>query len=156
VPRTGETGHVEVAVAAPAAVVGALVRDVTRMTDWSPEIVRVRWRGRHRGPGARFRGWSRAGVVLWVRTCEVLVDEPGRFEFVTRPAWWNHDATRWTFEVEGDGPDRSRLRQTHEVLRGAPWFIRHGGVLVGRAPRLPGYQQATVTAIARAAERLVR
>lgn len=151
-PRTGDSGHVVVHVRAPTSVVRALVGDVTRMPAFSPEIVRVRWVGRRRGPRARFRGWSRAGVVLWVRTCEVLVDRPDEFAYVTRPAWWNHDTTVWRFTVTPDGDDACHLTQTHEVLRGAPWFIHHGGRVVGRAGRLPSYQCATVERIASAAE----
>jgi hypothetical protein len=159
VPRRGDGEVVRTTVDAPAAVVRELLRDVTRHADWSPEVVRVRWRGAPRRTasgslaGSRFAGWSRTWFVHWVRTCEVVADASGTFAWVTLPTWWNHDATLWRVDVEAVDGDRCTLTLRYEVLADAPWFIRLGGAVTGRVRRLPANLQGTVDAIARDAER---
>ena len=67
-------------VAAPADVVYALVADLPRMGEWSPECERVTWRGGATcaARGAQFVGHNRAGLVRWVTQGEVVTAEPGR------------------------------------------------------------------------------
>lgn len=153
--RRGEGAAAVAVAAAPVAAVRELLRDVTRHGEWSPEVVRVRWRQPVRpGPGgrltgARFDGWSRVGPLVWRRTCQVIADDPLAFAWVTLPTWWNHDATLWRYELAA-GPDGGTvLTLSYEVLAEAPWFIRLGGTLVGRIARLPSNVQATVDAVAR-------
>jgi hypothetical protein len=159
VPGRGE-GAAAVAVAdAPVATVRERLRDVTRHGEWSPEVVRVRWRHPvRRRPdgrltGARFDGWSRVGPLLWRRTCEVVADDPRSFAWVTLPTWWNHDATLWRYELAAAPDGGTAVTLSYEVLAEAPWFIRLGGTLTGRVGRLPSNVQATVDAVVRGAER---
>jgi hypothetical protein len=155
VPRRGDTEAVVTHVAAPVAAVREVLRDVTRHGDWSPEVVRVRWRHPvRRTPagrltGARFDGWSRTGPVLWVRTCEVVADDARTFAWVTLPTWWNHDATLWRIDLASAPHGGTTLTLSYEVLAEAPWFIRAGGAVTGRVRRLPTNLQATVDAIGR-------
>lgn len=154
-PSRGDLEAVVADVDAPVARVREALRDVTRHADWSPEVVRVRWRrpvrrtSAGRLTGSRFAGWSRTGPVVWVRTCEVVADEPTRFAWVTLPTWWNHDATLWRIDLAPAATGGTVLTLSYEVLADAPWPIRLGGTITGRVRRLPANIQATADAIAR-------
>ncbi len=67
-------------IAAPADEVWAMVSDVTRMGEWSPENVGGEWRGGATGPavGAKFKGKNQSGWRRWSTTAEVVECEPGR------------------------------------------------------------------------------
>jgi uncharacterized protein YndB with AHSA1/START domain len=72
--------------------VWALVTDITRMGEWSPEATGGRWRdGSGPAVGARFVGNNRHGPVRWNTHCRVTECEPpSRFTFVVtenRMAW---------------------------------------------------------------------
>jgi hypothetical protein len=83
-------GSVIVFMAAPAARIWALVADVTRIGEFSPETFEAEWLPGPDGPaaGARFRGHVRRngrGPVYWT-TCTVTASEPGReFAFSVGP-----------------------------------------------------------------------
>lgn len=96
---------------APPAVVWALVTDITRTGEWSPENTGGRWTGGATGPavGARFVGWNRHGAVRWPTRCRVVeCDAPHRFAFAvaeSRMTWG------WRLEPDGTG---TRLTQWRE------------------------------------------
>jgi hypothetical protein len=78
----------------------AMVADVTRMSEWSPETIACRWLGGAAGAavGARFEGVNRHAGSTWKTVCEVSVAEPGRafaFEVVAvrllRVALWRYE-----------------------------------------------------------------
>jgi hypothetical protein len=55
----------------------ALIADVTRMDQWSPEAAGARWtRGEPGTVGARFRGRNRNGLLRWSTDCTVTAVEP--------------------------------------------------------------------------------
>ena len=58
----------------------ALVTDLPRMREWSPECTRVTWTSGTTTavPGARFIGHNRAGAVRWFTQGEVVEADPGR------------------------------------------------------------------------------
>jgi len=66
------------AIEAPAEAVYALVSDVTRMGEWSPETASCRWvdGAWSAEVGARFRGSNRRGPLLWTTTCTVTRSDP--------------------------------------------------------------------------------
>jgi hypothetical protein len=75
-------GSVTVHIAAPVDRVWALVSDVTRIGEFSPETFEAQWLDGATGPraGARFRGHVRRngrGPVYWT-TCTVTVADPER------------------------------------------------------------------------------
>lgn len=75
-------GEVTVSMAASPAQVWALVSDVTRIGEFSPETFEARWLPPADGPqvDARFRGHvkrNRVGPIYWT-TCRVLTCEPDR------------------------------------------------------------------------------
>lgn len=80
-------------------IVWALVADITRMGEWSPECVRAEWEDGATGPavGAHFHGYNRAGTFEWDVPCIVTDCEPGRvFAFaVPRDGGM---VNRWRFE----------------------------------------------------------
>jgi hypothetical protein len=83
-------GSVTVFMAAPAARIWALIADVTRIGEFSPETFEAEWLPGSDGPaaGARFRGHVRRNgraPVYWT-TCTVTASAPGReFAFSVGP-----------------------------------------------------------------------
>ena len=72
---------VSVDIAAPPDRVYALVSDITRMGEWSPECIRCTWSKGATGPvvGARFRATNRGERgPAWFNSPVVTVAEPGR------------------------------------------------------------------------------
>lgn len=113
-------GEVSVNVASPPEAVYAVVSDVTRTGEWSPECRRCGWIGdvARPAPGARFRGSNRSGLVRWSRLCEVVAAEPGReFAWRTLPSGLNRDSTIWRYELV---PDAGGTRVTHSYRVDAP------------------------------------
>ena len=95
-------GQVTVTVEAPPEVVFALVSDVTRIGEFSPETFDAEWLDGATGPavGARFRGHVRRnerGPVYWT-TCTVVECEPERaFGFTVDIA--GRAVNRWTYRL---------------------------------------------------------
>ncbi|GAA4710388.1 SRPBCC family protein [Pseudonocardia yuanmonensis] len=78
--------------------VWALVSDITRMGEWSPECTGGAWRGGATGPtvGARFVGFNRRGRVRWRTHCRVTESVPGvAFAFSVLES-----AMTWGFRIE--------------------------------------------------------
>ena len=111
-------------VAAPPGAVYAMVADVTRMGEWSPECVHAEWVDGATGPavGARFKGSNRKGLARWSTTPRVVAADPGReFAFVvTDPR--DRENTRWTyrFESASGGTD---VTESFELLRDVPGAV---------------------------------
>ncbi len=80
----------------------ALISDITRTGEWSPECTGGRWIGEATVPGigAKFEGDNAlkiAGVTLkkWTTTSAVTAYEPGKvFEFLAE------EYTTWRYEIE--------------------------------------------------------
>jgi uncharacterized protein YndB with AHSA1/START domain len=76
-------------IAAPAETVWAMVSDVTRMGEWSPENESAEWLGNATGPhpGATFRGTNCNGKKKWQTVATILDADPGRaFSFRVKAA----------------------------------------------------------------------
>lgn len=154
--QVGRSKSVQVPVHAPPDVVYELLSDPTRMPQWSPEVVRVRWLERDRvvRVGARFRGTNRARLC-WSRVCEVTVAEPPhRFAFRTVPTWLYADSTLWSFEVAPTA-EGCAVTQRYEVVRGANLVVRLGALINGRSQHLEPNLRATLEALRDTAERMV-
>jgi uncharacterized membrane protein len=93
-----------VLVEAPAERIYALVADLTRMGDWSPECRRVEWLDGSSGPaeGARFIGYNQGGpfgLVKWSRQGRVVTAEPAReFAFLTEEG--GREGVEWRYRLE--------------------------------------------------------
>lgn len=98
------TVRVERRIAAPAEEVWALVSDITRMGEWSPETTGGTWTKGATGPavGARFKGTNEVGKKSWSTACRVNECEPGRtFGFLVTGL--GSPVAQWTYEIEPDG-----------------------------------------------------
>lgn len=104
--RDSVTVHMD---AAPAQV-WALVSDVTRIGQFSPETFEAEWLDSATGPavGVRFRGHVRRngrGPVYW-STCTIVACEPGReFAFTVEGGGRALNTWRYRLEPRGGGTD---------------------------------------------------
>lgn len=97
--------EVSTEIAADPATVYALVSDLTRMGQWSPENTGGRWLGGATGPvpGARFRGNNKHGFRRWSTTVTVTAAEEGReFAFDVTYGPLSISTWRYTFASSGD------------------------------------------------------
>jgi uncharacterized protein YndB with AHSA1/START domain len=103
-------GSATVHMNAPPEKVWALVSDITRIGEFSPETFEAEWLGGATGPavGARFRGHVRRnemGPVYW-SPCEVTACEPNReFAFAVGPRGTTLNTWSYRLEPSGDGTD---------------------------------------------------
>jgi hypothetical protein len=111
--KKGTRGEAQIEVDAPPAQVYALVSDVTRMGEWSPETHTCEWIEGATGPavGARFKGSNKRGILRWSTKPTVTVADPGE-EF----AFDVGKDTRWSYKFapKDGGTD---LTESFESLR---------------------------------------
>ena len=115
------SGAVELVVPADPDALYAVVSDVTRIGERSPECHTAAWLpGAAAGSlGAVFRGRNRAGwAARWSRRCEVVTADRGRaFAFRTLPERLDvsrRDSTTWRYDFEPvDGG--TRVRHSYEI-----------------------------------------
>ena len=117
-------------IAAPADALYAMVSDVTRMGEWSPENLGGRWLDGATAPsvGARFRGSNHRGWRRWSTTCTVVAAEPGSM-FAFDVAVVGIPASRWTYEFRPDG-DVTVVTETWTDHR-PRWFALLAGTTMG-------------------------
>lgn len=111
--------RVERTVAAKADKVWAMVADVTRMGEWSPETTGAQWAGDAAGPatGARFKGSNHQGTKSWKTDCQVTACEPGaRFAFEVKAGPLK--VARWTYDFRPEG-ETCVIAEQWEDLRGS-------------------------------------
>lgn len=134
----------------------AMVTDVTRMGEWSPETKRAEWLEGAEGPsvGARFKGYNQRGRSKWSTVCEVIDVEPARsFGFAVGKATKPQTIWRYRFTpIEGG----VQLTESFELVRPLGFFSRLVTRLtIGVRDRPADLEQgarATLAAIKRAAE----
>lgn len=92
-------------IAAPPADLYAMVSDLPRMGEWSPENTGGRWaRGGKPIVGATFRGTNRAGWRFWRTVVTVTAADPGeRFAFNVHWAAVPISTWEYTFAAEPGG-----------------------------------------------------
>jgi uncharacterized protein YndB with AHSA1/START domain len=109
----GIEGQATVHINAAPEKVYAMVTDVTRMGEWSPECQKAEWIDGASGPaaGARFKGSNKKGIIRWSTKPTVKVADPGK-EF-TFDVGKN---TRWSYRfAPKDGG--TELTESFEALR---------------------------------------
>lgn len=130
-----EKGHTvdeaSVTIDAPPERVWALVTDIARMGEWSPESTGGRWGRGVTGPavGARFVGGNAHGRIRWNTHCRVTeCDAPHRFAFAV-----TESRMTWGWRLEPDGAG-TRLTQWRERTSRPGVFVRAltGSGLLGR------------------------
>ena len=143
-----------VVVQAPAERVYALVADLSRMGEWSPECQRVEWLEGSDGPaeGARFVGHNKGGpggLMKWSRRGRVLTADPGReFAFATEEG--GKEGVEWRYRLE-PVEGGTRVTESYEV-HWIPTWARIVDVPTNRAGELRRHMQHTLEQLKSAAE----
>ena len=89
-----ETLSASTEVRASADEIYAVVSDVTRIPEWSPETVRAEWVAPD-----RFNAWNRRRLGRWRTVANVVEAEPAhKFSFVVQVM--GGDWTQWTYLIE--------------------------------------------------------
>jgi uncharacterized protein YndB with AHSA1/START domain len=115
-PVVGGQVEVERFIAAPAEEVWAMVADVRRMGDWSPETEGCEWLKGATAPvpGARFRGKNAHGKKRWSTVAQVTEATPGEV-FSFRVAVGALKVAHWAYRFEpADGGCRVKEIWTDE------------------------------------------
>ena len=143
-----------VVIEAPAERIYALVADLPRMGEWSPECRQVEWLEGSSGPaeGATFIGHNKGGpggLMKWSRRGRVLAAEPGReFAFVTEEG--GRESTEWRYRLEAlEGG--TRVTESYAV-HWIPAWARIVDVPTNRARELQEHMGRTLDQLKIAAE----
>jgi hypothetical protein len=99
------SGQFQVTVVTAPDAIWDVVRDVTRVGEWSHECVDVAWLDGATAaiPGARFRGRNKQGIFRWGRVCEIVKAEPYELVWRTVPTALFPDSTEWKIRLERTG-----------------------------------------------------
>ena len=137
------SGQCQVTVNADCHAVWEVVRDVTRVGEWSHECVGVEWLGgaTTAAPGARFRGRNKQGIFRWGRVCEVVAAEPHELVWRTVPTALYPDSTEWRISLQGVG-NTTDIEQSFRVTRGPKLLAFLYGLV------LPAHRDRTAALIA--------
>lgn len=140
-----------VSIEAPAEAVYALVSDLARMGEWSPENRGGRWLDGGAGRvGDRFEGHNKIGDREWSVVCEVTKAEPAsEFQFVTGdPA---DPFVRWSYRLSGSNP--TTLTEVWDVEQLPPTLAAAPpDRLAGRAEQVRAAMGRTLAGIKLSAE----
>jgi hypothetical protein len=117
-------------VGAPADHTWAMLSDVTRMGEWSPETTAAEWLGGATGPaeGAKFRGTNTSGKKSWKSVSTVVDATPGR-TFAFRVKAMGLDIAEWRYTFE---PTASGCTVTEQ------WIDRRGAFMKFMSPKATG------------------
>ncbi len=132
----------------------ALVADLPRMGEWSPECQRVEWEEGATGPaiGARFIGHNEGGprkLMKWSRRGRIVAADPGReFAFATEEG--GHESTVWRYRFE-PAEGATRVIESYEVKK-LPVWARIVDVPTNRAGELREHMGHTLARLKAAAE----
>lgn len=139
-------------IAAPADKVWALVADLPRMGEWSPENTGGKWVNGSSGPalGAVFKGDNRKGFRRWSTKVTVVGCEPAKvFEFAVTSG--PLEVANWRYEFE-DTDGGCRVTESW-VDKRKPWFATVARVMGDHSASNAERQMAeTLANLAKAAE----
>ena len=114
----GTTGEAQLHIDAAPEAVYAVISDVSRMGEWSPETYKCEWVGGATGPavGASFKGSNKRGALRWSTTPKVVVADPGKeftFDVGSDVRW------RYRLAPEGNG---TQVTESFEMLCDLKWY----------------------------------
>lgn len=94
----------------------AVISDITRIPEWSPETTRAEWLAPN-----RFQAWNRRRLGRWRTVADVVAAEPGRrFSFVVQAL--GGDWTQWSYLIQpGSAPGATRLTEELRMCVPLPW-----------------------------------
>jgi uncharacterized protein YndB with AHSA1/START domain len=121
---SGIEGQDTIQIDAPPEKVWALVSDVTRMGEWSPETVKAVWIEGATGPvvGARFKGSNKRGIARWSTKCTITACEPGKeFSFVVGKP--EKPDTRWSYKFANTPNGGTEVTESFEAIE-YPWYFK--------------------------------
>ena len=145
-----KTGSASVDVEASPDEVWALISDVTRIGEFSPECQRAEWtEGEGAEVGNKFRGYNKSGDYEWNAECIITAAEPGaEFTYSVPPGF--DAATTWSFRIEEiDGG--SRITESFDAPLLAMPDV-YPGQIEGRCAQLQGAIERTVDNLKRTLE----
>jgi uncharacterized protein YndB with AHSA1/START domain len=141
-------------ISAPAEIVWALVTDLPRMGEWSPENLGGEWVKGATGAavGARFKGRNKNGSKAWSSSVKVnVVDAPKKFSFALMALGKNW--CDWVYEIT---PSGAGCTVTHSWIDHRSKFADRLGKLVSgvsdRAEHNRRNMEATLKNLKAAAE----
>jgi hypothetical protein len=116
--RKDETLRASTEVRASAEQIYAVISDVTRIPEWSPETRRAEWLAPN-----RFQAWNRRRLGRWRTLANVVEAEPGhRFSFIVQAL--GGDWTQWTYLIEsGPTAGATRLTEVFRMCVPLPWPV---------------------------------
>lgn len=125
------TGQCQVTVDADLDAVWDVVRDVTRVGEWSHECVGVAWLDGATAatPGVRFRGRNKQGIFRWGRVCEIVTAKPYELVWRTVSTALYPDSTEWKIRLGRTG-NTTEIEQSFRVVRGPKLLALAYGVLL--------------------------
>jgi len=105
-------------IGAPPNEVYALLSDVTRTGEWSPECVSCRWLdgATSAAEGVRYRGSSRNGWRRWSTTSTIRVARPAE-ELTWDVSYLGRPVARWTYGLADLDSGRTRLTESVDDRR---------------------------------------
>lgn len=133
----------------------AMVADLPRIGEWSPECERVEWDGDVDAPreGTEFIGYNAVGPgrrIRYRRHGTVLTAEPGKaFSFITDEG--GKPSTAWHYTFESIGESRTRVTEAYEV-HWIPTWARILDVPTNRHKELVEGMRTTLDRLKTAAE----
>jgi uncharacterized protein YndB with AHSA1/START domain len=132
----------------------AMVSDVARMGEWSPENEGGEWLGgvSTAQAGARFRASNRVGTKTWKTVATVTDAQPGQ-RFAFRVGFGPVKVAEWGYSFEAT-PNGCRVTETWTDLRPG-WFkplSRMGTGVTDRTSHNRAGMEQTLTSLAAAAE----
>ena len=136
------SGQCQVTVDADLDAVWDVVRDVTRVGEWSHECVGVAWLDGATAvtPGARFRGRNKQGVFRWGRVCEIVTAKPYEMVWRTVPSALYPDSTEWKISLQATG-NTTEIEQSFRVVRCPKALALAYGIL------LPAHRERTAALV---------
>lgn len=108
--------HEQIEIAAPPAQVWALVADVTRMADWSPQVTSTRLAAPDAVPGVgtRFTNRNAHGELTWTTHAEIT-----RYDAERALAFRvDENYVTWSFELEPTADGGTRLHERRDAPEG--------------------------------------
>ncbi len=111
--------EVSAKVAAPPEQLYAMVADLPRMGEWSPECGGAEWLGRATEArlGARFKGTNEHGSKKWQTVCTIIAAEPGR-ELAWEARALGRPVAVWRYRFSPDGDRDTVVTESTEDRRG--------------------------------------